>query len=320
MRFTYSAAAVAAALTLATAGAAAAKSTPVELRVEGEDRSLASARYFTDSTSVTTEKRRGCGGSGDTKQLAGPSALGALVDAALVSDQLNPLGVSDEFDFGMLVCGVGGDFASGNSSFWLYKVNHVAPEVAGEAYAVKPGDRVLWYFADSAANRGTGDELELVAPVRATRGRAFEVRVYAYDSAGTRRPVEGALVTGGASGVRSDASGVARVSVARNTTEPLRATLDPHVPSAPVLVCVNARVTRCPAGRPKDIHGSRRAELIRGTAGPDIVTGGGGRDRILVLRGARDLVRCGAGRDVVVAGRRDRVAADCEVVRRRGRV
>jgi hypothetical protein len=49
------------------------------------------------------------------------------------------------------------------------------------------------------------------------------------------------------------------------------------------------------------------------------VLAGGGGDVVNVRRGNVDRVRCGSGRDLVRAGRRDRVARDCEVVRRRGR-
>jgi len=98
--------------------------------------------------------------------------------------------------------------------------------------------------------------------------------------------------------------------------------------------------------------GTARAETIRGTTGPDTLRGLGGSDRLYGGLGAdrlfggsgndrleggkgRDLldagpgrdtihardkqvdtVRCGVGRDVVVADRNDKVAKDCEVVRR----
>jgi hypothetical protein len=37
---------------------------------------------------------------------------------------------------------------------------------------------------------------------------------------------------------------------------------------------------------------------------------------VLVRGGKRDTVRCGTGRDTVIASRNDRVAHDCERVRR----
>jgi Ca2+-binding RTX toxin-like protein len=65
---------------------------------------------------------------------------------------------------------------------------------------------------------------------------------------------------------------------------------------------------------------------LTGTSGPDRIAlgrsfsyrvdAGAGDDLVRANNGARDYVRCGAGRDVVVADRRDRIASDCERVRR----
>jgi len=63
--------------------------------------------------------------------------------------------------------------------------------------------------------------------------------------------------------------------------------------------------------------GGAGADLLVGGAGRDLLEGGGGNDRILARDGARDVVRCGLGRDVVEVDRLDRIARDCEVVRRR---
>jgi Ca2+-binding RTX toxin-like protein len=57
-------------------------------------------------------------------------------------------------------------------------------------------------------------------------------------------------------------------------------------------------------------------DVIRARAGRDTVQGGRGDDRIFVRDGQPDVVRCGPGSDVVVADGRDRLAADCESVRR----
>ena len=57
-------------------------------------------------------------------------------------------------------------------------------------------------------------------------------------------------------------------------------------------------------------------DLLRGGAGEDLLLGGRSRD-VLVGGAGRDLVRCGSGRDRVVVQGRDRVARDCERVRRR---
>jgi hypothetical protein len=318
MRIVLSAVA-AACCVLAAAGSAAAAPIPVDLRVEGANgRALTADRYLTDSTRVKTAKQPpACNGTGKAKKLPGATALGTLVDGALVNSRLDPLLVSDEFDFGLLVCGIGGTNGNGNTSFWLYKVNHVAPSVGGDAFKLKASDDVLWYFVDGISN--SGDELELGAPPRVQPGQQFDATVFAHDSAGVRRPVPGATVAGGGATATTDASGVAHLALNRAGNRTLRATLDPNVPSAPTKVCVNADLSKCAPARGTRIWGSDRGESISGTAGRDTVVAGAGNDTIAVRRGSVDRVRCGRGSDTVRAGRRDRVAADCEVVHRRGR-
>lgn len=307
------------AVALALAGSAAAKPVPVDLHVEGADGATTAARYLTDTTSVSTQENRGCGGSGDRRRLPGKTALGALVDAGRVNQLVAPVGVSDQFDFGLFVCGIGGDYGNGESSFWLYRVNHVAAQVGSESFKVRRGDDVLWYLSDTARNRNTGDELELVAPARARTGQQFSVTVYAYDLAGVRTPAAGVRVTGGTTPVTTDASGAAAVTVAEDGDARLRASLAPNIPDAPVKVCVAASLSDCPAERVDKLYGSRRAERIRGTRGRDVVAAAGGRDVVLVRGGGADFVSCGGGRDFVRAGRLDTVQRDCEVVRLRGR-
>jgi hypothetical protein len=302
----------------AVAAPALAAPIPVDLRVEAAGHALTADRYYTDSTRIKTAKQPpNCNGSGKMKKIPGTTALGTLVDGALVNSRLDPLLVSDEFSFGLLVCGIGGHNASGASSYWLYKVNHVSPEVGGDQFAVKPRDQVLWYFFDGPLNGG--DELELLAPVRVMPGQQFDVTVNAYNFAGARHPVAGASVTGGGASGTTDATGTAHLTLTHVGNRTLRATLDPNIPSAPTKVCVNADLSKCAPARGKRIRGSRRAETIRGTAGRDRVLAGGGSDLIRVRRGSIDRVRCGGGNDTVRAGRRDRIAHDCEHVFRRGR-
>jgi len=317
MRPVLSAAATVCCLFAAAAPALAAP-IPVDLRVEAAGRALTAARYYTDSTHIKTAKQPpSCNGSGKVKQIPGTTALGTLVDGALVNSRLDPLLVSDEFSFGLLVCGIGGHNASGASSYWLYKVNHVSPEVGGDQFVVKPRDQVLWYFVDGPLNGG--DELELLAPTRVMPGQQFDVTVNAYDFAGARHPVAGASVTGGGASGTTDATGTAHLTLTPLGYRTLRATLDPNIPSAPTKVCVNADLSKCAPARGTRIWGSRRAEAISGTAGRDSVLAGAGNDTVSVRRGSVDKVRCGAGADTVRAGHRDRVAADCEHVSRRGR-
>jgi hypothetical protein len=65
------------------------------------------------------------------------------------------------------------------------------------------------------------------------------------------------------------------------------------------------------------LDGGSGNDTLDGGAGRDLVLGGEGYDTVLSRDGERDRVRCGAQDDVVVADRRDVVAADCERVRRR---
>ena len=91
------------------------------------------------------------------------------------------------------------------------------------------------------------------------------------------------------------------------------------------------------------LHGESGSDRITGGSGIDVLEGGGGGDRLSDSSGrdnflggpgndtidARDAnrfgrslpdsVRCGPGRDTVLVDRRDRVARDCERVRRRAR-
>lgn len=62
--------------------------------------------------------------------------------------------------------------------------------------------------------------------------------------------------------------------------------------------------------------GGRGGDWIDTGPGEDRVRGGRGNDRISAANGSRTVITCGKGRDRVRADREDRVAADCEVVRR----
>jgi hypothetical protein len=57
-------------------------------------------------------------------------------------------------------------------------------------------------------------------------------------------------------------------------------------------------------------------DRLEGHKGRDILDGGAGKDTIVARDKAVDTIRCGAGRDVVTADRNDKVAKDCEVIRR----
>jgi hypothetical protein len=290
-----------AAITVALAApATAAAAEQADLRVEA-GRPLAAASYVTDTARIKTTKSSSCQGSGETKTIQGPNALGLLWSAAAQTKSLRPVAVSDQYDFGLLVCGVS-TFVGGDTAYWLYKVDHKLPEVGAEQFPLKGGEEVLWYFSDVTANRNTGDELALQARARAKPDSTVAVRVWAYDATGKRTPAAGAAV----GGETTDAQGRATVDAPAKGTLKLRAERGADIPSARLSVCVTAK-GGCPARRGKKIVGSARADRVKGTKGPDTIA---------VKGGGRDSVRCGAGRDRVSADRNDRVARDCEVVKR----
>ena len=304
----------------ATALASDAGAVVSDLRVEAGGQVLTNASYTTsDETVVTDRSQPACGGSGQTRALAGETALGLLASAAERRSRLQPLRISDKFSFGLLVCGAF-DFTASDTSFWLYKVNHRAPEVGAEALKLSGGEEVLWYFQDVARNRNTGDELVVEAPARAREGRDVHVTVYAYGMGGARRPAAGARVLFGERSTVADAAG--RASGRLSDGEQIRAGRRGDIPSAPVPVCIAASPSdECSAVRGKRIYGSDEADRIRGTAGADVIRSGAGNDRVSVRGGGEDRVRCGAGRrDRVRLGADDIATNDCEIMngRRRG--
>ena len=65
-----------------------------------------------------------------------------------------------------------------------------------------------------------------------------------------------------------------------------------------------------------DIYGDAGNDTLRGQPSEDKFHGGAGKDTILARDGDRDIVSCGAGSDTVKADKKDKVAHDCEKVRR----
>ena len=231
--------------TAIAAPAPAGKGVPVSLRVVGKGgKVLTEEDLRTGATTIKTSPKATCfgtgtGGSGKSVTVKGATALGALAQASKSTASLRPLLVTDAFDFGLGICGVGGSKVSGKAS-WYLKVNHKGATVGGDAVKLKPGDEVLW---DLAPSYPYPNELALEAPERADLGVPFEVRVFSYDEKGKRKPVAGAKILGGG-GVLTAADGRATVTLAVSTPEYviLRATHGKEIPSAaaPVFVCVSA--------------------------------------------------------------------------------
>jgi hypothetical protein len=65
------------------------------------------------------------------------------------------------------------------------------------------------------------------------------------------------------------------------------------------------------------LNGGPGNDMLIAGRGRNKIIGGKGNDLILARNKQRDAIRCGPGFDIVIADRKDRVAKDCQVVRRR---
>lgn len=238
------AAACALALVLAVCptAVAVAKGVPADLRVVGGGgKVLAEKSLQTGTTSVPTSPRatcfgKGTGGSGKAVRVKGATALGLLGQATKSTPALQPLLITDAFDFGLGLCGIGG-FEATTKLSWYLKVNHVNPELGGESVKLRAGDEVLWALAAFPYP----DELELRAPDRAAAGVPFPVRVFAFDDKGRRKPAAGVKV----SGADSPTGGDGRTTVVLERPRRLIARHGKDIPSNREAVCVGGK---CPKG------------------------------------------------------------------------
>jgi hypothetical protein len=221
---------------LASLAAGAGAKVRADLRVVAPGEVLAQQTLKTGTTSVPTSRKATCfgkgyAGSGKKATIRGATALGLLGQAAKSTPGLRPLLLTDAFEFGLGICGVGGHKATKKLS-WYLKVNHVNPELGGDTVKLKGGDEVLWALAPFPYP----NELALVAPEAANAGVPFEVTVYSYGDKGKRKPAVGAVVTGGLA--PTDAHGHAQVVLTSPTQ--LIATHGKDIPSNVVEVsCVS---------------------------------------------------------------------------------
>ena len=232
-------------LTFAVAGSVGAKGVPAELRVIGSGgKLLAEMSVGMGPETVKTSPAATCfgagtGGSGESVAVKGNTALGLLARASKGIAALRPLSISDHFDFGLALCGIGSSVAKGSSS-WYLKINHKAQQVSGDAAKIHAGDEVLWVLAKTEApDYKYPNELALTVPKSATAGTAFTVQVFSYDEKGKRKPVAGAKVTGAAAPTGSDG----RTQVTLGKPAKLMATKAGEITSAREPVCVGGK---CP--------------------------------------------------------------------------
>jgi hypothetical protein len=225
------------------AGTASAAGFTANLRVVGAgNKVLAEGPVKTADVSVKTSSKATCfgagtGGSGKPAALMGNTALGLLADGLKAFSGLSPLSISDHFDFGLALCGVGKSVAKGKSS-WYLKINHKGAAVSGNKAKIKAGDEVLWDLAPSYPYPA---ELVLSSPTQVTAGKPFSVHVYEYDEKGKHKPATGVTVTGAVT--PTDKRGMTMVTVSKPTA--LTAANGDDIPSAAVPVCIGKK---CPAG------------------------------------------------------------------------
>jgi hypothetical protein len=230
-------------LVLSLAALARAKGPVADLRVIGGGGKGLSESSFgaAPSVSLKTSPQATCfgagtGGSGKSVTVPGRTALGMLIQASKFTAALKPVQLTDAFSFGLGLCGVGG-FQTTKKVSWYLKLNHVNPELGGEAVKVKAGDEVLWALASFPYP----DELALQAPHRVTAGKPFDVRVFAFDDKGKKKPAAGVKVSAAAAPTGADG----RTTVTLSKPRRLSARHGTDLPSNRVAVCVGGA---CPGG------------------------------------------------------------------------
>lgn len=234
-------------LSLSAVSSAAAKGFSADLRVVGKNgKQLAQQAVTTATTSVKTSPKatcfgKGTGGSGDPVAVQGNTGLGLLAQASKSTAALHPLSISDSFDFGLALCGVGKSVAKGGLA-WYLKINHKSQSVGGDKAKIHAGDEVLWALVESNPKTyAYPNELSLLAPQEATAGMPFTVTAYSYDEKGKRKPAAGVTIAGATGTTASNG----QATVTLSAPGLLTATKSGEIPSAQVAVCVGGK---CPAG------------------------------------------------------------------------
>jgi hypothetical protein len=305
---------------LAVAGPAqAANKVGADIRVVTADgETLVDQRQYTGTEKVRTSPKADCfgdgtGGSGDKVSVPGPTALGAVSDAAEYTRALNPILLTDAFDFGIGICGFGGVVAP-QTGYWYLKVDHVGSMTGGDQTVLNGGEDVLWYLIEDF-NAPMPAELELEAPDSVKPGQDIKVRVFEYDDTGARSPAAGAEV----GGVLTDAQGKATVPQAGATTR-LIARRDGDIPSRALDVCSEQAISDCPNGHVLKIDGSDAKDRISSDKRPVVINAYGGKDKIDLRasnNSAPPIVKCGTGKDVVTVspGQEFTARRSCERVK-----
>jgi hypothetical protein len=278
------------------------KTTPGALRVvNSAGKSLADGTQFTGPVTIKTSKKADClgegtGGSGDKVDVPGSTALGQLAEGGAAFPGIDPLSVTDAFDFGLGLCGIGNSVAP-STGYWYLKVNHAASFSGADQTTVGKGDEILWYLI-ADFNDPAPDELVLKAPTSADLGEQVSVKVLSYTDDGTKSPAAGVTVSGAPAGI-TDADGKTTLVPGDGVTR-LRVARTGSIPSNTVALCTD-KASKCPAGYATTIGGTSMPDEITGTSEAEEFLAGAGDDDVDARAGSgRDKINCGPGKDSLV--------------------
>lgn len=323
--------AVCASLLICTAASA---TVTAKLRVLTPDRVMdPGTTYIVDEgVTVPTRPDADCfgapGGSGAEFTYEKPNALSLLATAGRTTKAVAPLSLTDQFGFGLGICGIGGVEAKMGEQFWYLKANHEEASVGADQLEIKAGDQVLFYLAPEAFPNPNPAELELTAPPRAKAGEPFTVSVVEHKCVSdpntfvtscTSGPASGVSISGGDAVATTGPDGSAQVVVGAAGEAQIGASRNADIPSEVLATCVGESIESCPAVRGISLVGSPQGDRIKGTAGSDSIRSRGGDDKINLRQGGADVVNCGKGADTVKIKRSTadtlKIKGSCERVR-----
>jgi len=102
---------------------------------------------------------------------------------------------------------------SGKQVYWEILTDNVPAQAGACQLRLHRGEQIL--FAPVPASGPYVEPIGLRAPARATVGRAFSVRVVAYDARGRAHPLAGVSVIAGSERATSNAQGLVRLTATR---------------------------------------------------------------------------------------------------------
>ena len=298
---------------------AASATVTAHLRVLTPDRVLdPGTTYIVDEgVTVPTRADADCfgppGGSGAEYTYEKPNALSLLATAGRTTKPVAPLALTDQFEFGLGICGIGGQEAKSGESFWYFKANHEESTLGADQLEISDGDEILFYLAPDNFPNPNPAELELEAPARVITRKPFELSVIehkcttnqaSFETTCTSGPAAGVTVSGIDSPATTGADGTAEVTISDLGVATLTATRGTDIPSEPLTTCVDETASVCPPVRGIDLVGSPEGDKIKGTKGDDTIRSRGGDDNLDLRQGGTDHVNCGKGKDLVRLTRR----------------